>query len=455
MTSVMRAMSLGESARGPKVMRVGVLVGGRVVEERVIKRRVTVSIGSSESATFVIASPAVPPLFALFERVGDGYVLNVVPGMTGRIALAGGISELPAGNARVPLTESARGKVVLGDTTFLFQFVAPPPVQPRPQLPLGVKGGLTTSNDWALTLIAAFSFLVHFGLVGAIYSDWADPIVGDRYDVAGLVDLLARIPPPPVEVPEQSALSTTPSPAPSPPPTPHEATEAKATPGAHARSTQSSRSNAGPTSNDRSAVLAARADAMQMQIIAGLEGGPAVKGAIDRSNVPPVDLESVAARDVGVTRGNGELRPVSGGPIKGPSSGGLGVLGRTNSDGTGTSSGKETNVAGPTGIAQVGSPTVSVPIPNADATVAALRNRFRSCYEKGLLGDSTMSGKVVITAKVGPNGEVTSSDVASITGLSPTVGQCIAGVVRRATFSAPGGGGGSTLNIPVTFVQSK
>ncbi|MDB4997449.1 MAG: putative abductin-like protein, partial [Myxococcaceae bacterium] len=46
-------------------------------------------------------------------------------------------------------------------------------------------------------------------------------------------------------------------------------------------------------------------------------------------------------------------------------------------------------------------------------------------------------------------------DIASISGLSPAVGQCIAGVVRRATFAAPSGGGSSTLQIPVTFVQSK
>jgi outer membrane biosynthesis protein TonB len=65
-----------------------------------------------------------------------------------------------------------------------------------------------------------------------------------------------------------------------------------------------------------------------------------------------------------------------------------------------------------------------------------------------------MSGKVIISARVGPNGEVTGADVAQNTGLSPGVASCIAGVVRRATFSAPGGGG-STLSIPVTFVQQK
>ena len=63
-----------------------------------------------------------------------------------------------------------------------------------------------------------------------------------------------------------------------------------------------------------------------------------------------------------------------------------------------------------------------------------------------------MAGKVVITAKVGPNGEVSSADVSQNSGLSQGVASCIARVIKNATFSAPGGGG-STLNIPVTFVQ--
>ena len=79
--------------------------------------------------------------------------------MTGRVALAdrhhrrrAGACERQAkrvGNAyQLKLTEDARGKVVVGDTTFLFQFVAPPPVQPKPQLPLAVKGGLASQIDW-------------------------------------------------------------------------------------------------------------------------------------------------------------------------------------------------------------------------------------------------------------------------------------------------------------------
>jgi hypothetical protein len=124
------------------------------------------------------------------------------------------------------------------------------------------------------------------------------------------------------------------------------------------------------------------------------------------------------------------------------------------SDDVGAHAGPETDQAGPRGIAQLGRTTANVPVSDADAVIASLRGRFRACYQTGLGNDSTMSGKLLIRAKIGPNGEVSSADIASNSGLSPAVGLCIASVVKRATFTAPGGGG-STLQIPVAFVQSK
>ena len=185
MTAVMRAVA---QQTGPKVLRIGLVQAGRVIEERIIKQRTSVSIGQSEKSTFVVPTPNIPPQFKLFELVGNDYYLNFLDGMTGRVALATGISDLAGlrGQAKrvgpayqIRLTEEARGKVVIGDITFLFQFVAPPPPQPRPQLPLSVKGGLASQIDWTLTIIAAFSFMFHFGFIGAMYSDWLDPVVGD------------------------------------------------------------------------------------------------------------------------------------------------------------------------------------------------------------------------------------------------------------------------------------
>lgn len=453
MTAVMRAMSV---AAGPKVLRIGVVQSGRVIEERIIKQRVTVTVGSNEKSMFVIPSQAVPPMFKLFELIGNDYYLNFLDGMNGRVALATGITEIQAlrGQAKkvnnayqVKLTEEARGKVVIGETTFLFQFVAPPPVQPRPQLPLAVKGGIASTIDWTLTIIAALSFLLHFGLVGAMYSDWMDPVVGDDFNVAGLVDLMKNIPAPPVVEPTETNPVATATAT---------ATAAATKPsGAAGAKSGSAGKSAGQVSDAKAAALAAQADQMQMQMLAALNGGSSVQGALNRSDIPPVDLSGAAASNAGVAHGNGDLKIGGGGaPVQGGGKGGglAGIGGGTGGSGTGAGAGTETKVAGPTGVAQVGGSTATVPISDADRVIAGLRARFRSCYQTGLNSDPSMSGKVLISAKVGPNGEVSSADVASNTGLSPSVAQCIAGVVKRATFSAPGGGG-STLQIPVTFVQ--
>jgi len=457
MTAVMRAMSV---AQGPKVLRIGLVQGGRVIEERIIKQRVTVTVGSNEKSMFVIPSQAIPPMFKLFELLGSDYYLNFLDGMNGRIALATGITDIQSlrgqakkvgGAYQVKLTEEARGKVVVGETTFLFQFVAPPPVQPRPQLPLAVKGGIASTIDWTLTIIAAFSFLLHFGIVGAMYSDWMDPVVGDDFNVAGLVDMMKNIPPPPaVEVPETNTQATSTATATA------AATAAPKGGGAGGAKSGSAGKSAGQVSDAKAAALAAQADAMQMQMLAALNGGSSVQGALNRSDIPPVDLSGAAASNAGIAHGSGDLKIGGGGsPVQGGGKGGglAGIGGGTKGEGTGTA-GTETKVAGPTGVAQIGGSTATVPISDADRVVAGLRARFRNCYQTGLNSDPSMSGKVIIAAKVGPNGEVNSADIAQNTGLSPGVAQCIAGVVKRATFSAPGGGG-STLQIPVTFVQQK
>jgi hypothetical protein len=216
MTAVMRAMP---QASGPKVLRIGLVQGGKVIEERVIKQRSHVTIGPSEKSMFVVPSQNVPPNFRLFELIANEYHLNFLDGMSGRVALQTGITDLaslrgqakrsPQGAYQVRLTEDARGKVVVGETTFLFQFVAPPPIQPKPQLPVSVKGGLSSQIDWTMTIIAAFSFLFHFGMVGAIYSDWMDPVIDDEINIAGLIDSVKNLPPPPpIEQPVEVATAT-------------------------------------------------------------------------------------------------------------------------------------------------------------------------------------------------------------------------------------------------------
>jgi hypothetical protein len=451
MTAVMRAMA---QATGPKVLRIGVVQSGRVLEERIIKQRTSVTVGQSEKAMFVVPSQAVPPQFKLFELIAGEYYLNFVDGMSGRVALASGITDITAlkGQAKkvgnnvyqVKLTDEARGKVVLGDLTFLFQFVAPPPVQPKPQLPLAVKGGLASQIDWTLTIIAAFSFLLHFGVIGAMYSDWMDPVVDESLSIQALVDLQKNVPPPEVEQkPDDTAT-----------PTPTASAVATAAPSKSAPSSgQASAKAGGAVSDAKAAALSAQADKMEMQMLAAFGGGSAVQGALNRSDIPPVDLSGAAASNTGVSSTGGGLNLGSGGaPVQGGRGGGLAGVTAGNGASAQAGAGAGRDVGGPKGDVSVGSSSASVPVSGADRVIAGLRPGFRACYNTGLQSDPTMSGKVTISVKIGPNGEVSSADVASNSGLSDGVANCIARKLRNAQFDAPGGGG-SVMQVPVTFVQ--
>lgn len=179
----------------PKVLRIGVIQGQRIIEERILRVRETVTIGPSERNQFVIAHPSLTGRHPLFELraggpKGEQYWLNFTPEMTGRVAFpqdAGGVMDLAAlrkspkaqpasrGHA-VPLTDECKGKVVIGDTTMLFQFVVPPPIQPRPQLPASVRGGWLSRIDSGSVAAYVVATLVHVGLMcGAMIPDWPKP----------------------------------------------------------------------------------------------------------------------------------------------------------------------------------------------------------------------------------------------------------------------------------------
>ena len=57
--------------KGPKVLRIGVVQGGRIIEERIVRKRETISIGHSERNHFVIPARILPARFDLFADTDD------------------------------------------------------------------------------------------------------------------------------------------------------------------------------------------------------------------------------------------------------------------------------------------------------------------------------------------------------------------------------------------------
>jgi hypothetical protein len=439
---------------GPKVLRIGVVQGGRVAEERIIKQRTHVSVGANEKNMFVVSTQNLPPTFRLFELVGNDYHLNFLDGMTGRIALPTGISDLSMlkgqakrsaqGAYQVRLTEDSRGKVVIGDTTFLFQFVAPPPVQPKPQLPVAVLRG-ASSIDWNTTIIAALSFLCHFMALGAIYSDWLDPVIDDEVSVAGLIDSLKNLPPPPPveEKPAEKADETA------------KPEKAEATPAKAAAPAPGPKGPTAPMSAKETAALSNELDKIDMAVLAFAGTGPATAGVLKSGEVPTGSLDQAAASAAAVGAGGGDLNLKGGGGAirPGAAGGGLAGIGSTGR-GSGTEgSGGVAKVEGPKGNASVGGAAVSGGnVSNAARVVAGMRAGFRNCYQRGLAENPDAAGSIRLTIRVGAGGEVAGVTPAPSGSLPASVISCVVARAQAAQFDPPEGGS-AVIAVPVTFVK--
>jgi len=445
MTAVMRAVA----ATGPKVLRIGLVQSGRVIEERIIKQRTHVTVGPNEKNMFVVTAGNLPASFRLFELVGSDYSLNFLEGMTGRGALPTGISDLAMlkGQARknqqgayqIRLTDDSRGKVVVDDTTFLFQFVAPPPIQPKPQLPVSVTRG-ATSIDWATTMIAAFSFLLHFSAIGSIYSEWLDPVVDYDVNISSLLDSVKSLPPPPVEEPTEK-----------PDENPTESKVAD-TPKAAAKS-GGAPGKAGAMSNAQAAALSNQLEQMEMATLGALSGaGPATEGVLKTGEVPTGALDKAAASSAGVGVGGLSLGGGGGAIRPGSAGGGLGSIGSTGPGG-GTGTGTVATVQGPKGNASTGAANVSGgTVSNAARVVAGMRAGFRNCYNRALAQNPDVEGRIALSIRVGPGGEVQGVSAAPSGNLPDSVVSCVKARAQAAQFDPPQGGL-AVIQVPVTFVK--
>ncbi|MGD8318591.1 MAG: hypothetical protein PVH76_12640, partial [Myxococcales bacterium] len=185
MTIAMQAVPVKHA--GPKVLRVGLFRDKKIVEERIVRRRETVSIGTAAKNHLIIKSGTLPPKlesrFELFQLVGDDYILNFTEDMTGKVALPGGVQKLEhlreTGSARnagthyqIKLSDSSRGNIRMGEFTVFFEFVSAPPITPKPQLPAAVQRGFVKNIDWMFTTWVIFSYMLFFGFI--IYMENAD-----------------------------------------------------------------------------------------------------------------------------------------------------------------------------------------------------------------------------------------------------------------------------------------
>ncbi|MEM7158587.1 MAG: AgmX/PglI C-terminal domain-containing protein [Myxococcota bacterium] len=83
--------------------------------------------------------------------------------------------------------------------------------------------------------------------------------------------------------------------------------------------------------------------------------------------------------------------------------------------------------------------------------VRAHAAEVRHCYEKGLVKEPKLSGKVQVKFTINQRGGVDKSDVKTTTLGDPAVGKCIARAAKRWKFPKPRGGGIVIVTMPFTL----
>jgi TonB family protein len=451
--SIQLPPALAKGPPPPKILRACVVQGGKVIEEQRLRRREPLSIGSGSRNTFVIADPSLPKTHQLFSIRGGQYELNLTASMRGVLSAAGnpvdfatlktqGVLKKRGDFYILPLNDDHRGKVLFGDIAVIFQFVVPPPVLAKPQLPLAARGSVLKSIDWPYAGALAAMFALEAPLIGYIQvaprppevsienldSRWAKLIVPDRKEE--------------VKKPDPAKGKTG-------------ADEAK-----KAAKKAAKADDAGDDATKAKAKAARTAKIREtiagkgILAILGTTGAGAGTGAVadvfgEGGIGGDLDGAFEGISGVGLATGGGDRSTRGGGTGDAATIGGLATAGGGK---VGLGGKAEARVAG----------NVSTEAPEVDgaldseavAKVVQGRKRMvQDCYERELKRDPTLQGKIEIEFTIGEDGRVIDAKVAANRMGSAAVGECIISRLRAWRFPKPNGGS-VTVNFPFIFTPS-
>lgn len=405
-----------------RALRIGVLLGGNLVEEKLFRGTSPITFGQSLHCSLSIPGDGIPHEHVLFAYDQGRLILRATPTMSGRFAHGATSTAITAGD--MPLPREARGKLVIGDATLLFQELAAAPLAPRPVLPASVRGTLADRIDRRLAVIIGASVAVHLGIAGYAWLEDLEstslletPVAMTyRHDTIEVSIPDEPTPAPAISEPAPgpgTATPVTPTQTPKPVVTPTRVTPGGTPPGMSIDDAQRFAS-----------------------ILTGAETGATGAGPMKDRN-PGADLGSqiddVGSRPIGVGNTGSGFRDQPG-PRIGTNTG------PNITDPTQVASNTPKTETGTGGRIQV----KPQPIPGGETTltVAMVLDRINTvymaglqrCYKKGLVDDATLAGKISMTFTVGERGML---DEQSAAGVSSGVDSCVSQFMTTWKFPTP------------------
>ena len=424
----------------PRILRVGIILGGKIVEEKLLRQRETITIGQSVKNTFSVPTEGMPRQWPLFLVKDNAYYLHFSDAMDGRVSDGNTVHPLPAlkgqGAMRsgegwiLPLPETARGKIVLGEMTLLFQFVTAPPLQPRPHLPASVRGTLAERIDPMLAVTVAASVAFHFSVM--LYARMCVEQKQDRvekiYEEVFAEERVAQMPEP--ELPKATEGTTVAKVEDKP------AAGDKKPVGGGKPDKGGGAADKGPTQEEIEEQMAYEIEQMMG------EGAGSERGSM-RDRDPGSNLSDEAKM---VEEGGFKVDLSKGGDGRGPRRGDKQRASGTGPDINRGQGGEDTGGTGPAKVAKVPNVSVKKEDVDTDATASApedimrkIRDQYahglKQCFKKVLLIDENANGTLRLKFTVSERGNT--SGIA-IKGFGyPELDACVQAKVGGWVFKAP------------------
>lgn len=430
-----------------KVLRLGVIQGGKIIEDKTLDKRENVSIGNDGKNTVVVPMSNLPKTLTVFELKGQQYSLCFTEGMEGKISVGPSANDQLTFSALksqglakkrgelfvMPLTEAAKGKLSLGEVTLLFQFVNPPRLAPKMELPKAAKGNLINTIDRTFTAILLAFLVLEFSGAWILSTR---PVPSEDVALEELPDRFVKM-----VVPEKK---------PEPPKQQDQGKEeAKKDEGKKEEKKEAGEKKPAAGQKSKEQVAAAVRNKGLLKVLGSAGGEGSGIADVFGNGAAATDVASALAGAGGVATANGD----NVGGVKGGGSGKAAGIGDLNTGGGGTVDTGAKRDVGVRGRVMDSSPEVE----SADLDKAALArfikarlSAIQACYEAQLKRNPSLRGKIVVRFTIGSNGRVGDVEIDENQMGNDEVASCIRAKIRAWTTPFKPDGD-ATVSYPFVF----
>ncbi len=453
----------------PKVLRIGIIQSGKFIEERIIRKRDIVTIGQSEKNSFVVVSNKIPSRFEMFENRSGHYNLQFTKDMQGRITHEGAVEELKdlirsraarkkGSFYQLQLDDRSRGRIMVGDTAILFQFVAPPPIQPRPQLPAAARAGIFRNIEWFITIAWIISFVLHTGALTLLEThDWPHVSKWERF-----MELQELISATDASFEKKKKEKSEEGEGEEPEEEVEEVEEAPKKKAATKETVKEKRSaeEIAKARAERRALIAEQLAQSGINKIIGSLGGSgegAIQDVLSQGDVG-ADQDELLRQVQGIDVATGDSNRLRG-PAGGKGSGEAADINQVRMKGGDaevktSGAGNERRIKGSVKRknASAVDGTGALSPQEVNRVIGRKMGAIKGCYERALRRDPNLQGKLVVRFTISGSGLVTTARTIE-NALTPEVGNCIEQAFKRFRFPQPDGGS-LTMESPFMFMPS-